>query len=50
MCEIANEGAEDTHVELVAREELHDRVRSGHVDHALVIAGLYWWELSKGSL
>ena len=50
VCEIANEGAEDTHVELVAREELHDRVRSGHVDHALVIAGLYWWELSKGSL
>ena len=46
VSEIANEGAEDTHVELVPRDALRDRVRAGDVDHALVIAGLYWWDLS----
>ena len=49
VAEIANEGAEDTHVELVTRAQLVERVRAGEVDHALVIAGLYWFELAQGS-
>ncbi|MEE2664686.1 MAG: NUDIX hydrolase [Myxococcota bacterium] len=48
VAEIANEGAEETRVELLARGELLERVRAGDVDHALVIAGLYWWELARG--
>ena len=47
VAEIANEGAEETHLELVARAALPDRVRAGDVDHALVLAGLYWWELAE---
>jgi ADP-ribose pyrophosphatase len=49
VAEIANEGAEETVVELVAHAEIRDRARAGHIDHALVIAGLYWWELANGS-
>jgi hypothetical protein len=49
VAEVANEGAEETHVELVARAELRERVRAGDIDHALVIAGLYWWELAGSS-
>jgi 8-oxo-dGTP pyrophosphatase MutT (NUDIX family) len=48
VAEIANEGAEETQVELVARSALRERVRAGDIDHALVLAGLYWWELSLG--
>jgi len=47
VAEIANEGAEETHLELVPRSALADRVRAGDVDHALVLAGLYWWELAQ---
>jgi hypothetical protein len=32
----------------VARSALRERVRAGDIDHALVLAGLYWWELSLG--
>lgn len=45
VAEIANDGAEETHVELVHHAALPDRVRAGEVDHALVLAGLYWWQL-----
>lgn len=48
VAEVMNEGAEETHVELVERHALRDRVRAGDVDHALVIAGLYFWEIGSG--
>lgn len=44
---IRNEGAEETRVELLARARLHDAVRAGAIDHALVLAGLYAWELAE---
>ena len=30
----------------VERRVIRDRVRAGEIDHALVIAGLYLWELA----
>ena len=38
-------GTEETVVELVARDALAARARAGDVDHALVLAGFYWWQL-----
>lgn len=43
-----NEGHEETVVELVPRAEIAGLVRAGHIDHALVLAGLYHLELSEG--
>ncbi len=40
--EVRNEGSEETVVELVSRAELTELVRGGSVDHALVLAGLYY--------
>ncbi len=40
--EVENDSAEETVVEVVPKAEIHDRVRAGEVDHALVIAALYW--------
>ena len=48
VAEIQNEGAEETHVALVPRDGLRARVLAGEVDHALVLAGLYWWEIGSG--
>ncbi len=45
--EIRNSGMEETSVELVALDHLRRRVREGHVDHALVVAALYRWELEE---
>jgi 8-oxo-dGTP pyrophosphatase MutT (NUDIX family) len=42
---IANSGVEETAVELVPRAELRERVRAGQIDHALVVAALYRFEL-----
>lgn len=50
VAEIRNEGAEETHVELVPLDDLPERVRSGDVDHALVIAALHFFELSRPAL
>jgi ADP-ribose pyrophosphatase len=47
--EIRNEGAEETCVELVPLAALAELVRTGGIDHALVLAGLYQWELSRRS-
>jgi len=47
VAEIQNEGAEETHVALVPRGAIRDRVAAGEVDHALVIAGLYFWEIGS---
>jgi 8-oxo-dGTP pyrophosphatase MutT (NUDIX family) len=47
VAEIRNEGAEETWVELVPVAEIPTLVRSGGIDHALVLAGLYQWELLR---
>lgn len=44
---IRNEGAEETAVELVPLTELPARMRSGQIDHALVVAGLHLFELAR---
>ncbi len=44
--EIRNDGeTEHTAVELLPRSELHPRMRAGDIQHALVIAGFYWFEI-----
>ncbi len=45
---IANEGAEETHVVLVPLAEIPDRIRSGEITHALVIAAFHWLDLHGG--
>jgi 8-oxo-dGTP pyrophosphatase MutT (NUDIX family) len=45
VAEIRNEGAEETSVELIAVSRVAELVRTGEIDHALVIAGLYQWQL-----
>ncbi len=47
VAEIRNEGVEETTVELVPVSEIPRLVRSGGIDHALVLAGLYQWELAR---
>lgn len=47
VAEVANEGQEETVVELVPVSEIPARLRSGEIDHALVIAALHWFELSR---
>lgn len=46
--EVRNEGLEETAVELVPAGEIPERLRRGDIDHALVVAALYWWELRRG--
>jgi len=41
--EIQNEGSEETQVEVLSPDQLDARVASGEIDHALVIAALFWW-------
>ncbi len=50
VAEIRNEGAEETQVELVPLDDLPERVQSGDIDHALVIAALHFFELSRPAL
>ena len=45
---IANEGQEETAVELVPMAELDQRLRAGEIRHALVVAALLWWRLHAG--
>ncbi len=47
MAEVCNEGAEETRVELVPVARIPALVRRGDIDHALVLAGLYQWELAR---
>jgi hypothetical protein len=42
---IRNSSTEHTTVELLPAERLHDVLREGAIDHALVVAALYAWEL-----
>ena len=44
--EIQNAGSEETAVELVPAAEIPERLRRGDIDHALVVAALYWLELA----
>lgn len=48
VAEIKNDSAEETVVELRSLEELHQAVREGEVDHAIVMAALYWETLDRG--
>ncbi|MDJ0522837.1 MAG: NUDIX hydrolase [Planctomycetota bacterium] len=43
---IRNEGGEETRVVLVPLAEIPDRMRSGEITHALVIAAFHWYGLS----
>jgi ADP-ribose pyrophosphatase len=45
--DVMNGPLEETVVELVPARELPERVRRGEIDHALVIAALHWWALSR---
>lgn len=49
VAEIQNGTTEETHVELVPRPELAQRVREGAVDHALVVAALALFQLNDPS-
>jgi ADP-ribose pyrophosphatase len=48
--EVRNESTEETHVELVPLAELREVVRAGRVEHALVIAVAYLYELDLDSV
>ena len=41
---IQNSEREETSVELVPLREIPERVLAGEIDHALVVAALYWFE------
>ncbi len=45
--EVINDEREETIVELVREAELWERVRSGEVDHALVLTALLWWQIER---
>ena len=44
---IRNTQLEETSVELVPLAEIPDQLRRGIIDHALVVAALYWYALTK---
>lgn len=44
VAEISNPGHEETLVTLVPRSQLADQTQAGAIDHALVIAALYWYD------
>jgi len=46
VAEVANDGTEETSVEIVPRADLPRLIREGAIDHALVVAGLFHFELS----
>jgi len=47
VAEVRNESTEETHVELVAVDDLTRLVKEGAVNHALVIAALHLLELAR---
>jgi hypothetical protein len=47
VAEIQNTQLEETIVELVPMAEIPDQLRQGRIDHALVVAALYWYALKK---
>ena len=48
--EVHNESTEETHVELVPLARMREEVRAGRVEHALVIAVAYLYELESGTV
>jgi len=49
VAQIQNSGTEETWVELLALSDLEAVIRSGGIDHALVVAALYYFELSRSA-
>jgi hypothetical protein len=47
VAEIQNTQLEETSVELVPMVEIPDYLRGGRIDHALVVAALYWYVLDR---
>ena len=47
VAQIQNSATEETQVELLALSDLEAVIRSGGIDHALVVAALYYFELSR---
>ena len=47
VAEIQKTQLEETSVELVPMAEIPDQLRRGIIDHALVVAALYWYALKK---
>jgi 8-oxo-dGTP pyrophosphatase MutT (NUDIX family) len=47
IAEVANEGSEETVVELVAPAALRRLLREGRIDHGLVMAALYFFDLAR---
>ena len=45
VAEIQNTQLEETSVELIPMAEIPDQLREGRIDHALVVAALYWYAL-----
>jgi ADP-ribose pyrophosphatase len=48
--EVANEGSEDTRVVLATEDELAEHVARGEIDHALVIAALFFHDRRRRGL
>ncbi len=48
VAEIRNDGAEETAVELLPSRELAARLADGTIQHALVVAGLYLYQIAYG--
>jgi 8-oxo-dGTP pyrophosphatase MutT (NUDIX family) len=47
VAEIQNTPLEETSVELVPMAEIPGQLREGRIDHALVVAALYWYVLEQ---
>lgn len=47
VAEIRNGATEETAVELVPQGDLRRRLAEGAIDHALVVAALYWYQLAR---
>jgi len=47
VAEVANESTEETVVELVAPAQLRRLLREGRIDHGLVMAALYYFDLAR---
>ena len=45
VANITNTGRERTEVELIPADEVPERLLAGDIEHALVVAALYWWSL-----
>jgi ADP-ribose diphosphatase len=48
IAEPAPEGNEEIRVLVEPADSVPDFVRSGRIDHALVVAAFYWWSLARG--